>query len=155
MTDRPIPPHDWGRDHLATLLYIETRVVDHQGVLASQHMRCDPDRHPMFMAHNQPDGRKYPTRLRDESLVKHHDDYDCLLDLVDFGLLTIIAPVDESLWRVPFGKRGPLHTLTFSEPPAVCVALTDYGWEIAAALRKHRGEGKPVDAFRLQYEVPA
>ena len=148
-----IPPHAWGRDHLTTLLYIEARVVDHNGGIANQHMRCDFNRHPLFAHGRQPDGRTYPTRLDDGRLVKHHDDYDCLLDLADFGLVRIVAPGDESLWRVPFGAGGPKRTIDISSPSAVCVELTGAGWEIAAALRKHRGSGAPLSTFRLQYEV--
>lgn len=67
-----IPPEQWGRDHITTLLYAETRAVDHDGKLDSRQMRVD---------------REYPTRLKNDVLVHGHTDYDCLTDAAAVGLL--------------------------------------------------------------------
>jgi hypothetical protein len=70
-----IPVEAWGRDHNSTLLYAETRAVDHGGCLSATdpHMRV---------------GRKYPTRLPNKVEVHGHTDYDCLADAQAAGFLT-------------------------------------------------------------------
>lgn len=70
-----IPVESWGRDHNSTLLYAETRAVDHGGKLAETdpHMRMS---------------RRYPTRLGNGVLVIGHTDYDCLTDAQAAGFLT-------------------------------------------------------------------
>lgn len=74
-----IPPKDWGKDHWSTLLYLETRVVDHGGLI----MRNDPH----MRGHREGDGEVYPTRLRDGVEVFGHDDFDCVQDMVAAGLV--------------------------------------------------------------------
>lgn len=66
-----IPREEWGRDHMSTLVYVETRAVDHSGQLMVAHLR---------------DGVKYPTRLKDSELIGHTD-WHCLDDLEEAGLL--------------------------------------------------------------------
>jgi hypothetical protein len=70
-----IPVESWGKDHNSTLLYAETRAVDHSGRLpeTDPHMRMD---------------RRYPTRLHNGVEVHGHTDYDCLTDAVAAGFLT-------------------------------------------------------------------
>jgi hypothetical protein len=63
----------WGRDHISTLTYAETRVVDYGGVLEPAHMRRD--------------GNAYPSYLANGEHLKGHTDYDCLRDAEHFGLL--------------------------------------------------------------------
>lgn len=60
-----IPVDKFGKDHNSTLLYVESRCVDHAGKLDRRHMRDSPD---------------YPTRLNDGTKVDNHTDYDCLDD---------------------------------------------------------------------------
>jgi hypothetical protein len=73
-----IPVESWGRDHLSTLLYAETRAVDHGGVIfeTDPHMRVS---------------RGYPTRLHNGVTVEGHTDFDCLLDAQAAGMLTYTA----------------------------------------------------------------
>lgn len=71
----PIPREQWGRDHHSTLLYIETRVVDHQGKLDNRHLRLDV---------------KYPTRLR-ETILVGHTDINCIDDFEAAGLMTNVG----------------------------------------------------------------
>jgi hypothetical protein len=68
-----IPIESWGKDHLSTLIYAETRAVDYNGHINDVHMRVD---------------RKYPTRLNNGVTVAGHTDYDCLADAQAAGLLT-------------------------------------------------------------------
>jgi hypothetical protein len=71
----PIGVERWGRDHHSTLLYAETRAVDHGGVLTTSD-KC-----------MRRDGSTYPTRLKD-GVVEGHNDYDCLADAVACGFIT-------------------------------------------------------------------
>lgn len=112
----PIQPVLWGRDHLSTLLYVETRVADHRGTIKREHMRCDRQRHPL-QAHLGSMGGPSPTQLADGTLRHDHDDWDILDDLERAGLL---------IW----GGTG-MHPV---------IRLTDLGWTVSAALRRSRGE---------------
>jgi len=89
VADVRIPVERWDRDHLSTLLYIETRCVDYDGVVDRRHMRCNPARHPQFahLAWEPGDAEKYGTRLVDKSTVPGHDDWDCIDDLEEAGML--------------------------------------------------------------------
>jgi hypothetical protein len=76
-----IPPEQWGKDHLSTLLYVETRCVDYGGELSAPHLRRYRGR---LGGH---DNKKYPTILKDGTEIHLHDDYDCLIDMEAEGLL--------------------------------------------------------------------
>lgn len=71
----PIPVDEWGKDHKTTLLYAETRAVDHNGRLDRNHMR---------------ESSQYPTRLAGGKELRGHTDYDCLRDAqaAGFGVLS-------------------------------------------------------------------
>lgn len=111
---RPVPIKFWGKDHWSTLVYVETCVVDGQGELSPQRMRCDSKRHPekVYGLRDLPPG-EYPTMLFGGVLLDDHDDWDCLKDMEAEGLLEIA-------WAINV------------------VALTDRGFAAAHALRKHR-----------------
>ena len=111
----PIEPSIWGRDHLTTLLYLETRCVDHMGTIDRRHMRCDPKRHPLF-AHEGSIGGVSPTRLACGEQY-HHDDWDCLDDIIAAGYMENLG--------------------TGANP---IVKLTDLGWTEAGKLRRQRAE---------------
>lgn len=70
-----IPIEAWDRDHNSTLLYAETRAVDHGGKLSAddRHMRVS---------------RLNPTRLHNRVEIVGHTDFDCLRDAQKAGLLT-------------------------------------------------------------------
>jgi hypothetical protein len=123
MESKKTPVEKFGRDHWSTLLYIETRVVDHRGVLDNRNMRCNPKgRHPHF-AHI-PWEKDYPTRLAGGATRSKHDDWDCVEDLIAAGFLE---------WNG-----------TGANP---VFALTDEGWRVVSALRRHRAEGAGVATF--------
>lgn len=92
-----IPVEAWGKDHNSTLLYAETRAVDHNGKLSATdpHMRVS---------------RRYPTRLHNGVEIHGHTDYDCLTDAQAAGFLTydedegIIRFTDEG-WTYVHGLR--------------------------------------------------
>lgn len=108
--EKPVPMRRWGEDHWTTFAYVETRWVDHRGMLSHDQMRCDRQRHPMFysakrrpiMLGTDADGAKCPTRLNTETPggdgrwgaveLPGHDDYDCLDDLIREGLIEVIMP---------------------------------------------------------------
>jgi hypothetical protein len=106
----PVPMARWGKDHWTTFAYVESRWVDHRGMLDHDQMRCDRLRHPVFYvakrrataAGSDVDGARYPTRLKTESAdtdgrwgvvsLPGHDDYDCLNDAVRAGLIQVTMP---------------------------------------------------------------
>jgi hypothetical protein len=121
-----VPIADFGQDHWSTLAYLETRAVDHRGLLQREHMRVDPARHPLH-AHRGSQGMVSPTRLAANQELDNHDDYDVIDDLVAAGLLH------------PLGGTG-------LQPR---VALTEEGWRVAGLLRRWRAAGCSFNAFAL------
>jgi hypothetical protein len=45
----PVPMTLFGTDHWSTFGYVETRAVDHKGLLDHDHMRCHAGRHPVML----------------------------------------------------------------------------------------------------------
>ena len=118
-----IPIEDFGKDHWSTFGYIETRIVDHDGVPDRVHLRCINKRHP-FMAHEGGDASLYPTILRGGRERYRHDDWDCLWDLENAGLIDNVGTGVNPVFR-----------------------LTDKGREIAGRLRGHKGQGGTFGEF--------
>lgn len=118
---KPIPMEQFGKDHWSTFAYVETRCVDHEGVIERKHMRCDADRHPQF-AHSGIT-IKYPTRIKTGD-VKNHDDWDCLDNCELAGL---IENTGTNLHRV--------------------YKLTALGNKIAGQLRQHKADGGNFHSF--------
>ncbi len=145
-----IPLDQWGKDHWSTLAFIETRCVDHKGVLQNAHMRTHVGRHPLFMARgfkSPGDGSRYPTIYKGGELADH-DDWDCLYDMVLAGLITV-RPKDEALWDVPVGKRGPIQyrDRLQTKELKVTVKLTELGNQVAGELRAHKAKQRNYQAF--------
>jgi len=143
----------FGKDHWSALLFIETRVVDHRGWVKPQHMRTDLARHPAFAGERQAEnGHQYPTRLKNGELCDH-DDWDCLYDLVEAGLVKIRSPRDRAFWEIAPDGRGPLSGVINNRRykrgglVKVVVALTPLGWKVAEQLRAHRGTGGGAKTF--------
>lgn len=118
-----VPINEWGKDHWSTFGYIETRIVDHKGVPAQGHMRCDEDLHPQF-AHSGSFGRKHPTRLKGGKLQHDHDDWSCLDDAEEAGLLE--------------NTGTGMHRV---------YTLTKKGQKIANQLRTHKASGGQFATF--------
>ena len=88
----PIPMSKWGKDHWSTLAYLETLAVERSGLAIPENarMRTNEIRHPHllgtgFMVGSM-GGSKYPTKLK-EGEVKGHDDWDCVDDAIEEGLI--------------------------------------------------------------------
>jgi len=118
-----IPLADFGRDHWSAFGYIETRIVDHGGVPQKNQLRCIHKRHPFF-AHSGGDASRYPTRLKGGRTQADHDDWDCLDDLEEAGLLENVGTGVNRVYR-----------------------LTDLGREVAGRLRGHKGQGGSFSNF--------
>lgn len=123
-TADPVPMSRWGKDHWTTFAYVETRWVDHRGMIDHDHMRCDRSRHPMFYAAKRrtaafgtdADGARYATRLKTGTPgpdgrwgvvdLFGHDDYNCLDDAIREGLIAVTMPVaaDETYFTDAWGK---------------------------------------------------
>jgi hypothetical protein len=130
----------WGKDHWSTLAYLETRIVDHKGRIAHDHMRCHAGRHPAMLHAKRRarlfgvgDGSQYPTKLRDGELADH-DDYDCLDDMIVAGLVTATMPPAPAGTLVTGLVEAELMT-------RATYALTPLGQAIAGQLRAHKGNG--------------
>lgn len=115
---------DFGRDHWSTLLYVEARCTDNEGVPDRRNMRCLDSRHPQH-SHGH-DSSAYPTRLTGDRLLPHHDDWDCVDDLERVGFVVIGGSGANPVWE-----------------------MTDEGRRVAGLLRAHKQDGKGIATFRL------
>lgn len=123
-----IPPKQFGKDHWNLLAYVETCAVDHRNRLDHECMRGNPATHPFLRndAYQRDRGQwgsSHSTRLRDGKTIDGHDDWDCLDDLDDAGLVEIISLVNGF------------------------VRMTDYGLAISAQLRRHKATGGKYQDF--------
>lgn len=131
---QPVPQERWGKDHWTTLLYLETVAVDRRGKVEHAKMRTSRRNWRLAgIVHGQAnifEKDKYPTRLRPVrveraaydrvDLIGGHDDWECLQDLADAGLLK---------WTVDTNHSTPFP---------VTVELTDAGREAASEARKRK-----------------
>lgn len=117
-----IPITQWAKDHWSTLAYIETRIVDFAGAVDPRNLRCDHRIHSPRA--RGPNAAGYPTRLRDGATASPHDDWSCIEDFVREGLV---------IWNGT--GLNPIFE------------LTELGWTVAAALRKHKGQGGQFGDF--------
>ena len=127
----------FGKDHWSLFAYIETRTVDHKGILNKDHLRiknpvvANSTNYPM----PKPEwNRNNGTRLKGffekkdkKLLIPDHDDFDCFDDLEEAGLIENMG--------------------TGFNPAA---QLTKFGIKIASDLRKHKSEGKNFADFFLK-----
>lgn len=137
-----IEPSQWGKDHWACLLFLETVIVDHRGWFSDRlrmSMRTNPDTHPAYgyWLHAEPRWRPdWGTRIfyspTGTTVVRldAHDDWDCLEDFESAGLVTNNGS----------GMNPVLR-------------LTDRGVRVAGMVRTHRADGKRLVDFRLLPET--
>jgi len=115
----PVSPERWGKDHLSTLLYIETLCVDGNGRPRADRMRTNRGAPLRGKVSGPPVhfSKDYPTRLRCGTELWAHDDWDCAYDIETFGFIewkgTGISPV---------------------------FVMTDAGRELTGRLRRHLSE---------------
>lgn len=111
----------WGRDHWATFAYLETRIVDHDGVPDYERMRCDPRVHPGLARGRMPKGLnwdEYGTRMVDGTKLTRHDDWSCLDDAELLGLIENIGTGVNRKYK-----------------------FTESGYVVAGAIRRYLQEG--------------
>lgn len=129
----------WGKDHWSLLAYIETREVDHKGILDGDHMRCNQRLHRemvgrVSVARGHDGSEKYPTRTKDGD-VPNHDDWSCLEDIVAAGLAQ--AWLQEKYHNVIIGSH------------IAKIKLTDAGRELAEQVRRHKANGGNYGNFEM------
>jgi len=106
-----IPMERWGKDHWSTLAYLETLAVEHNGlaVPVCARMRTNEIRHPHLLGLGEgymvgsPGASKYPTILK-EGKVEGHDDWDCVDDAIEDGLVEDVGTGLNSAYK--FTKLG-------------------------------------------------
>lgn len=123
----PVPVKLWGKDHWATFAYAVSRVAGNEGLPEKRQMRCDKTRHPAFV--HLDTGEVAVTRLRGDSALNDHDDWDCIDDAVAFGLLRTEGTGITPVWR-----------------------LTEKGWRVAKILTEFKQDGGNFADFALPQE---
>lgn len=129
MQRRCVPIGEFGRDHYSTLAYVGVRARRFGGRLDPSHMRTAKSRHPQKAAvhhAHQFFGRDKPTLLMGGTALPGHDDWDCLDDLIDAGL---VQEAGESAY-----------------------VLTDLGADLHDRLVKHRRDGGTYATFSAMIE---
>jgi hypothetical protein len=138
--DDVVPITLFGRDHWSTLAYAETVMVECGGfqigfdgrMRQCRHnfrvMReeCNNPKRPRRCGIGIPMEPKYSTILADGSVVDGHDDWHCIQDMVENGLLS--------------GECQPGETLH----------LTELGKSFVAQLRDHKRKGGTYKNFRTR-----
>lgn len=166
-----VPVACWGRDHWSLLICVDERVVNWHGLLDWNQVQVSQRNWPMLWAariygHSDPkDGADYGLRLKPDEdgrpvMLAKHCQVDALMDLTGEGLVTLrmpeISPSGQSFLR-PDG-----HALSTPTPhglitghvewllmPWAKFGLTERGWEVAAALRRHKGSGLLYADFEM------
>lgn len=133
-----VPMERWGKDHWTTLLYLETVAVDRRGEVEAEKMRTAKRNWRLAgRVHGEANimGKdQYPTRLKpiqaeradfdSVELCDGHDDWECLHDAADLGLLEFSIEDERN-------RNYPLQ---------VTVKMTDLGRKHAGEARKRREE---------------
>lgn len=155
--ERPVSLHLWGKDHWSTLAYAETCAVDGQALEIAR-MRCDWERHPSLISSmHSLSGKKYPTRLAGGVDLEDHDDWDCLYDAQNAGLLTIQGAMSDA-FEVQPGRRGhidvhgPRKERTngrWETGRKITVKFTPRGLAVVSALRAHKADGGSFGTFSV------
>lgn len=143
----------WGKDHFDTLLYVDTRIVDHRGCLLAY--RADSPRGPEGSDPHMRMDMRYPTRLAEDKTLRGHTDYDCLADAIAAGFLSI-ARTDTSIVAARLRPvypepvpEDPLGDDLLAQGNQIQYAWTEQGYALIARLRRWRADGKPTGEFRV------
>lgn len=122
---------NWGKDHWSTFAYVETLAVENKGIAVPDNvrMRTNEKTHPHLVGHllGNMGGSKYPTRLKNKEILGH-DDWDCLDDAVEEGLLEDVGTGLNRAFK-----------------------LTEKGMKVAAMLREHKMKGGTFSTFELSW----
>ncbi len=108
----------WGKDHWTTFAYLCQCVIDHGGILDADKMRTDRDIHPVEYSAKRHqsmliEGARYPTRLNDGESIVGHDDWSCVKDFIEDGLVTRIFLENHKLDRFELTDEGWLLWFEF------------------------------------------
>ena len=129
-----IPIELWGRDHWSLLAYIETVVVDCARMTIYRNPRMRHNRRHFRVMPCGKDsiqavvmGSDHGTRLNDGSYVPSHDDWNCVQDMAEAGMLS--CGVDQI-------------------EPGNTFRLSDKGLDLAGQIRRHKANGKPFSTFK-------
>lgn len=124
-----VPVSCWGKDHWSTLAFVAHWCAEHGAAgfdisQKRQQMRCDPKRH---LAQSHIAWKEdCPTILRQGLRLPEHDDWDCLDDAEEAGLILLCG--------------------TGAFP---VVFMTDTGLELAARLVAHKTRGGSFGDFEV------
>lgn len=171
----PVGPERWGKDHWFLFSVVDERTVNWHGQMDWNLIQVSQRHWPMLWAarvygkSDPKDGADYGLRLKpgDDGrapLLEGHCQVDALMDLLDAGLITLSMPA-----RSPSGRsylRPDGHALSSPSPrdpvtghvewllmPWVKVTLTERGWQVSAALRRHKGDGGLFAEFEMPKEL--
>jgi hypothetical protein len=159
-----VPMRRWGKDHWSLFGFVETREVDHHGLINWKRVVVSARNWPMlyalsgFLPNGQDAADRYGLRLKgaDGGVERVLDlcEVDALMDLVDEGLVTITMPQpdkDGDYFLKPNGR--PLMGEEYVSPKFVTAMaewelmkwasfrLTPKGREVADQLRGHKAAG--------------
>lgn len=124
---KTIQPKDFGKDHWSLFAYIETRCVDHGGILDKLHLRIKNSvvKHPTNMGWKPQYGTRLSGYFKDNSRqLKNHDDLDCFDDLEEAGYI---------------------ENMGTGLNPAC--KMTKLGYKVALKLRQHKASGEHFATF--------
>ena len=97
---------EWGKDHWSLLAYLETCQVDAEGGTAQYHIGRLSCNNKKPVGSGAPMARpvwddKYSTRLKGGVMAEAgYDDFDCLNDLEDEGLLLQLSSIINGIFRL-------------------------------------------------------
>lgn len=131
----PTPLVEFGKDHASMLAYIETRCVDHDGVLDYRHLRgqieiggCGP--------------YEYPTQLFGGEFRHHHNDFDVIGDLIHH--LFVVTPFHDFL---PFSFQPSASGVDEYVMDGNMFELTASGSCLAGDIRIWKSKGRGFKDF--------
>jgi hypothetical protein len=161
-----VPPEQWGKSHWSLLGYVDERVVNWHGKLDWDQLSVSRKYWPMLYAARRTaqygfapskDGSEYGLLLKPDEhgravVLPDHCDVDALMDLVDYKLVTLQMPQVSSSGKSYLRPDG--HALNDPTPnglvtghvewllmPWAKFGMTELGWSVSAALRRHKGAG--------------
>jgi hypothetical protein len=157
LEDGYVPIDLFGKDHWSTLAYAETCLVDRGGFQVGFDARMRQGRaHFRVMARDCPRPKhnrggpnmgmvmapEHSTILKDGSVVQGHDDWHCVQDLVNAGLMGAKVP-----------NTDTILPLTDAVEPGMGMGLTPLGQRVIGQLRAWKAFGGGFGDFAPQIEA--
>lgn len=118
--------HQFSKDHWSTLLFLETQILEKNFPIDRRRLRINETKR--IFNNGNPFGWKdeYSTKLKDGTVILSHDDIDVIDDLEDSGCI----------------KNNGTHINIYP-------TLTDRGWNLCLALKKHKANNGSYKDFCL------